>query len=106
MICKVYDYCPIQKNCENCPQWYKSYVKTCKEAGKEPTDMRPKQFHSYDVTPVKGEDMTWEETGYSSFYPQYRCKFCIEKNKEKEKILKKIEKLEQEVKELKKNEQI
>jgi len=43
-----------------------------------------------------------EETGYSSFYPQYRCKFCIEKNKEKEKILKKIEKLEQEVKELKK----
>jgi len=62
MICKVYNYCPIQKNCENCPQWYKSYVKTCKEEGKEPTDMRPKQFHSYEVTPVKGEDMTWEET--------------------------------------------
>jgi len=63
MICEVYDYCPIQKNCENCPQWYKSYVKTCKEAGKEPTDMRPKQFHSYEVTPaIKGEDMMYGET--------------------------------------------
>ncbi len=63
MICEVYDYCPVQKDCENCPQWYKSYVKTCKEEGKEPTDMRPKQFHSYDVTPaIKGEDVMYGET--------------------------------------------
>ncbi|WP_281952003.1 helix-turn-helix domain-containing protein [Nitrosophilus kaiyonis] len=24
--------------------------------------MRPIQFHSYDVTPTKGDEMTWEET--------------------------------------------
>ena len=63
MICEVYDYCPIQKDCEICPQWYKSYVKTCKEAGIEPTDMRSKPFNSFDITSAKGEDMTFKQTG-------------------------------------------